>query len=104
MISGVIVLLVTLLAINAIIQYLRQHNICRKKDYVSALPPVHFKPTTSAMDEEEALLLNDSDEPHSPLQTKEQTPPLTIASTDTDRLQGNSPPLIKDQLPSNSSS
>ena len=100
MIAGVLVVLVTLLAINAIIQYLRQHNICRRKDYVSALPPVHFKPSTSAVDEEAVLLLNDTDEPHSPPQNKEQPPPLTVASTDTDQLQGNSLPQIKDQLPS----
>ena len=104
-IAGVLVVLVTLLAINAIIQYLRQHNICRRKDYVSALPPVHFKPS-SVMDEEEVLLLNDTEEPHSPPpQAKEPSPPLVLASTDTDELQRISlSSITKDQLPSTSSS
>ena len=102
MIAGVLVILVTLLAINTIIQYLRQHNICRRKDYVSALPQVHFKPS-SAMDEETVLLLNDTEEPHSPPQAEEQSTPLTIACNDTDQLQRDSLSSTKDPRPNSNS-
>ena len=102
MIAGVLVILVTLLAVNAVVQYLRQHNICRRKDYVSALPQVHFKPS-SAVDEEAVLLLNDTEEPHSPTQAEERSPPLTIASNDTDQLQENSQSPTIDQLPNSNS-
>lgn len=103
MIAGVLVVVATLLIVNTIVQYLRQHNACRRKDYISALPPVHFR-HSSVMDEEAVLLLNDTDEPHSSQQTEEQSPPLSVGSTGNDQLQADASPVLQEQPSSSSNS